>query len=318
MLYFTRNFNYFTKRGIRGPKPVVGIGNLWELMFTPVAELKIKRFKKYGKLYGVFEGNRPVLKVGDPALVKEILQRESDVFQTRRDVSNAKHPIVDLIIGKRGDEWRRMRSTASPKTTGQLRALYPLIRQSLTELLTTLTAHVTHNKGNTVDMNAWFERYAIDVLARTLFDTNTGAYTDPNDPFLVNARRVYRPPLWKIVVTLLVPTRVLNILNIKTETDDRAVDFWYEISQNLLKRRKQDEKSVGSGLKSTGHELLSDNELISQLFASLNGGFASVASALAFCCHELALNAHIQDRLHREVTDGLPPMDAIDHNNYDL
>ncbi|CAG2110102.1 unnamed protein product [Medioppia subpectinata] len=309
--YFTRNFNYFKKRGIIGPRPVPVLGNLWDVIFVSNPELEVQRFKKYGKIYGVFEGQKPILRIGEPAIVKEIIVKEFNTFQTRRDTSNAKHPIVDLIVTLRGDEWRRMRSTGSPTTSVQLRTMYPLVSQSANEFVNALAKRVTPDGDNTLDMKAWFECYAMDVLAVCIFGAKTGAYTDPNDPFVVNARKIFRPPGWKIVATLVVPTFLLDMFNIKTETDDTATNFFYKITLKLLR-----EKEERSRADNPGQKMLSENELISQLFASMNGGFEAASSIMAFCAHELALHQDLQERLYREVL-ALPPLDAAGEPDYE-
>jgi hypothetical protein len=48
----TRNYNYWTKRGLKGPKPKVGFGNALDRVLTPMPLLELKWFKQFGKLYG--------------------------------------------------------------------------------------------------------------------------------------------------------------------------------------------------------------------------------------------------------------------------
>ncbi len=50
--YFTRSFNYWTDRGLKGPKPIICFGNIFAAKFTPMPLLEIEFNKKFGKLYG--------------------------------------------------------------------------------------------------------------------------------------------------------------------------------------------------------------------------------------------------------------------------
>jgi hypothetical protein len=50
--FWTRNHNYWIKRGLKGPKPTIGFGNLWDRIFTPMPLLEMEWYKKYGKVYG--------------------------------------------------------------------------------------------------------------------------------------------------------------------------------------------------------------------------------------------------------------------------
>ncbi|CAG2106565.1 unnamed protein product [Medioppia subpectinata] len=373
--YFTRNFDFFTKQGITGPKPWVGIGNLWELFFTSMPELELERYKKFGKIYGVFEGNKPILRIGDPELVKKVLVKEFNVYQTRRETSNAKHPVIDLIISQAsGDDWRRMRSTATPTfSSAKLRKVFKLLDQSMNGFVEALKTKAVPQR--VVDMKWWFACYSMDVIANCIFGASTQAYTDPTDPIVVNARSLYRPKFWKIVVTLLFPTRLLNWLNIHSETNDQAIDYFVQITRKLL-RLKEAEGREGAAKNSQfndfvdilmrrnaidkvldgegdGHEggeqededdgelnplddgmaakivskpktttaapdvkvpspkpfdgrkPMTDDEIIAQVFSSLNGGFEATTNALAFCAHELALHPDVQERLYEEVNDAL-------------
>ncbi|CAG2115947.1 unnamed protein product, partial [Medioppia subpectinata] len=186
--YFTRNFGFFTKQGIGGPRPLPGVGNLWEMYFTSMPDLELQRYKKYGKIYGVFEGNKPILRIGDPELVKQIMVKDFHVYQTRRPGSNARHPVTDLIISQsREDEWRRMRTMSTPSfSTAKLRRVCELMNRSLDQFVDAVRTKALPER--VVDMKWWYACYAMDVIANCIFGATTQAYTDPNDPMVVNGR----------------------------------------------------------------------------------------------------------------------------------
>ena len=50
--YLNRNFNYWSSRGIKGPKSVVLAGNFLDLFYKPFHEIEEERVKKYGPIYG--------------------------------------------------------------------------------------------------------------------------------------------------------------------------------------------------------------------------------------------------------------------------
>jgi len=49
--YFTRNFDYWVKRGIKGPKPLPIVGNIIPIS-KPLHELRKEWYQKFGKVYG--------------------------------------------------------------------------------------------------------------------------------------------------------------------------------------------------------------------------------------------------------------------------
>ncbi|CAG2117139.1 unnamed protein product, partial [Medioppia subpectinata] len=136
-IHLTRNFGYFDAMGLKGPKPVAIFGNLWDMMYTSKPDIEIQRYHKYGKIYGIFEGSRPIIQVGDPETIKQVLVEDFRLFNTKIRITNVGHPIIDrMLVSVRGEQWRRMRAAVQPAfTTARTRRHYPLVRQCVTEQL---------------------------------------------------------------------------------------------------------------------------------------------------------------------------------------
>ena len=50
--YLSRNFNYWSKLGINGPRPLPGFGNILDFFIIPRPKQEINWLRKYGKIYG--------------------------------------------------------------------------------------------------------------------------------------------------------------------------------------------------------------------------------------------------------------------------
>lgn len=77
-LYLTRNFEYWTRRGIHGPKPYPYVGTypktyLYQTatQMSETSDIYWKYFRKH-RFVGVFESGDPKLLILDPALVSDI------------------------------------------------------------------------------------------------------------------------------------------------------------------------------------------------------------------------------------------------------
>ncbi|GBO36083.1 hypothetical protein AVEN_64986-1, partial [Araneus ventricosus] len=57
--YSTRNFDYWSKRNLPFVKPTPFVGSVGAYAKRPIHEVDEERYKKYGRLYGTFEGTRP-------------------------------------------------------------------------------------------------------------------------------------------------------------------------------------------------------------------------------------------------------------------
>ena len=88
-------------------------GNLWEISTEGRYSL-IKRWtKKYGKVFGYYEGIQPVLEVADPDMVREILMKQFDNFEQRTSMFDNSR---DLYVGMgeaTGDRWKRIRKISN-------------------------------------------------------------------------------------------------------------------------------------------------------------------------------------------------------------
>ncbi|CAG2174138.1 unnamed protein product, partial [Oppiella nova] len=153
--------HYWAKLGIKGPTPIVGFGNVLTKFIWEKTEVEVYWISKYGKLYGLYDGNQPVLSVGDPKLLKDVLVRDFHIFDDRIN-NRFSHPLLSHDINVAvGNEWKRQRSVISPIfTSGKMRRMYPLIRECVTELLDVMQTYAA--TGLEVDMKRLFSNYTID------------------------------------------------------------------------------------------------------------------------------------------------------------
>ena len=82
--YETRNSNYWKERGIDGPKPLLFIGNMWGIWKWVQGHVDRQRAAEYGKVYGIYEGNKPLLMISDAFLIRSIFIKDFYCFTSRR------------------------------------------------------------------------------------------------------------------------------------------------------------------------------------------------------------------------------------------
>ncbi|CAG2115974.1 unnamed protein product, partial [Medioppia subpectinata] len=95
--YSTRNHKYWRSRGVKGPKPWPLIGNLYQVFLKPRCVYGLHNYKTYGKIYGYFDGNKPVLSVAEPELIRDILVKDFHKFVDRVGISLG-HPIFERSL----------------------------------------------------------------------------------------------------------------------------------------------------------------------------------------------------------------------------
>eukprot|EP00051_Salpingoeca_urceolata_P016717 m.223841 g.223841 ORF g.223841 m.223841 type:complete len:751 (-) comp18760_c0_seq1:103-2355(-) len=125
-LYVSR-YSYWYVRGIRGPIPLPVFGTHLAEFFVPLQELEEQRYKKFGRVYGVFDGSKPALVVAHPEAVTAIMRKEDrTTFVDRRAVTTI-HPVMSLFLSSlEGDHWRRVRRLVMHAFSDRnLRAIVP-------------------------------------------------------------------------------------------------------------------------------------------------------------------------------------------------
>lgn len=91
--YNTSKFDFWKKRGIPGPKPVIFFGTIKDVILQK--KLLLEYYKeiydtyKDAPLIGFFIKTMPILMIKDPALIKDVLITDSTIF-TGRGVSYSK------------------------------------------------------------------------------------------------------------------------------------------------------------------------------------------------------------------------------------
>uniref|UniRef100_A0A671DZS5 unspecific monooxygenase n=1 Tax=Rhinolophus ferrumequinum TaxID=59479 RepID=A0A671DZS5_RHIFE len=96
--YGTSTHGLFKKLGIPGPKPVPFFGTVLGYR-KGVWDFDKKCFKKYGNMWGFYDGRQPVLAVTDPDMIKTVLVKECySVFTNRRQTLILMKPIYQFFL----------------------------------------------------------------------------------------------------------------------------------------------------------------------------------------------------------------------------
>ncbi|CAG2179633.1 unnamed protein product, partial [Oppiella nova] len=239
--YLTRNHNYWNKLGVKGPKPIIGFGTVLYQFFREKSYIELDWIHKYGKIYGTFEGNEPILTVGEPELIKNILVKDFHVFNYRSTntiLESKAHPIlVNNLLATNGNQWKRIRSIVSPTfSSGRMKKMFPMIKQCLNELLNTLEMYANDKKE--VDMKLMYENLTMDVISTCAFATKTNSYKDPNSPFIKNAHKSLNPKSYRLVLSIMLPKFVMKFINMKHTIEETCCEFFFKLTRLIINDRK--------------------------------------------------------------------------------
>ncbi|KAL1476230.1 hypothetical protein MTO96_036663 [Rhipicephalus appendiculatus] len=107
-----KTFDFFRGTGIQGPTPNLFSGNFYQFWHERTLEVMDEWFKKYGDIFGMFNGDAPFVLVKDVELLRRVFVSDFGQFIDRGTVSRALNETRGLrnaISLARGDRWKPLR-----------------------------------------------------------------------------------------------------------------------------------------------------------------------------------------------------------------
>ncbi|XP_033908411.1 cytochrome P450 3A27-like [Acipenser ruthenus] len=333
-LFFTLLFVYgiwphrlFKKLGIPGPRPLPFIGTFLEYR-KGIHGFDMGCFKKYGRMWGIYDGRLPILAVMDTAMIKTILVKECYSLFTNRRNLGLNGELYDALSIVEDEAWKRIRSVLSPSfTSGRLKEIFPIVKQYADTLLRNVQKKA--DAKETVQMKEMFGAYSMDVVTSTSFSVNIDSLNNPKDPFVTNIKKMMKFTLFNpfLLILILFPfllplLKKLNVAFIPTS----IMDFFYASFRKIKSDRKKNDHTAGSRVdflqlmvdsqipdNSAQSETdeqpskgLTDHEILSQAMLFVFAGYETTSTTLSFLIYNLATNPKAMTKLQEEIDRVLP------------
>ncbi|XP_040430792.1 cytochrome P450 3A9-like [Cygnus olor] len=322
--YGTWPFGLFKKLGIPGPRPLPFFGTCLEYR-KGFLEFDNECFRKYGKMWGIYDGRQPVLAVMDPKIIKSVLVKECySTFTNRRHVDLA--GVLNNAVSLAEDEqWKRIRTVLSPTfTSGKLKEMFPIMKHYGEILVKNVQKRV--EKDNSIPVKDIFGSYSMDVVTSTSFGVNIDSMNNPKDPFVREMKKLVKFDFFDpvFIVSFVFPffCPLLAKMNVSVFPSD-AVDFFMRSISKIKQDREKDtqkgrvdflqmmiesQKSTSNGNSEVNHthKALTDIEVLSQAFIFIFAGYEPTSNTLCYLAYELALHPDVQQKLVDEIDTILP------------
>ncbi|XP_074056018.1 cytochrome P450 3A24-like [Macrotis lagotis] len=328
-LYGTWTHKIFKNLGIPGPAPLPFFGTILSYR-KGFIDFDVACFKKYGKIWGFYDGRQPVLAIMDPEIIKSVLVKECySVFTNRRSFGPV-GILEDGVTIARDDHWKRIRTVLSPTfTSGKLKEMFPIINQYGDVLVKNMQKNTEKNK--TVTVKDIFGAYSMDVITSTSFGVNIDSLNNQNDPFVREIKKLIRfnfldPLLLTIAIfPFLVPLfKKLDVSIFPKE----AIDFLTKAVKKIKEERKKNpqihrvdflqllmESQTSKNSETDSYKELSDEEVLAQSIIFLFAGYETTSSVLSFLFYNLATHPEVQQKLQQEIDASLPNKESVTYEN---
>uniref|UniRef100_A0A673J7C7 unspecific monooxygenase n=1 Tax=Sinocyclocheilus rhinocerous TaxID=307959 RepID=A0A673J7C7_9TELE len=313
--------SFFKKLGIPGPKPLPFFGTMLEYR-KGFHQFDVECFKKYGRVWGIYDARQPVLCIMDQSIFKTILVKECYSLFTNRRNFRLNGPLYDAVSIVEDDDWRRIRSILSPSfTSGRLKEMFGIMKTHSHILVDNLGQTAT--RGEAVDVKEFFGAYSMDVVTSTAFSVDIDSLNNPKDPFVTNIKKMLKFDLLNplFLITALFPfiTPVLEKMDFAFFPTS-VTDFFFAVRQtlhtnNAMKRVDFLQLMVDSQTAGKEHteKGLSDHEILSQSMIFIFGGYETTSSTLSFFFYNLATNPEAMKKLQEEIDQTFPDKAPVDY-----
>nr|AUX14916.1 cytochrome p450 CYP3A177 [Kryptolebias marmoratus] len=334
LLYGYWPYGTFKKLGISGPKPLPFFGTLlhYRKGFFNFDE---ECYKKYGKIWGIYDGRQPVLCIADPAMIKTVLIKECYSLFTNRRNFRLNGPLYDAVSIAEDDQWRRIRSVLSPSfTSGRLKEMFAIMKRHSTNLVSSI-------KKKSITLALWYSNisvctyrffgpYSMDIVTSTAFSVDIDSLHNPSDPFVTNIKKMLKfdllSPLFLAVAFFPFVGPIMEKLEFSFFPKS-VTDFFYaslkKIKSNREKSRlqgrvdflqlmidSQKNNNLSEGQEDKG---LNDHEILSQSMIFLFAGYETTSSSLTFLAFNLATNPEVMKKLQEEIDATFPNKAPVEY-----
>ncbi|XP_067135814.1 uncharacterized protein [Centruroides vittatus] len=323
-IYLTRNFGYWSNLGVPEVPPMIFTGSMRLDFSTSLGVREQKWYRKYGKIFGIYEGSNPVLMIADPNLMKDILVKD---FQSFTDLRRLKFgdPIIDrMLFVQTGEKWKDMRSIMTPAfTVSKMKMMTKLINECA-QILIGNFLEAAENKIE-VDIDKYFGAYVTDVTAKCAFGITLDSRKDPNNPFVKAARNTRSPVPWRIYLSILFPG-LAKFLRLSF-FDPTTSQFFKQVIMKVIEQRKKmkDEDKPNDFLQSllnlerdvnnAKKKSLELEDIVAQCIMFFIGGYILTNATFLFAVHELAVHRNIQEKLIKEIDETFKDKEDVDYDS---
>lgn len=323
--YLTADFDYWTSRGINGPKPIPFFGNIVEFLMGKknMGDFYKEIYDRYPKesMVGVFLRGNPVLVIKDPEYIKQVLIKDFTIFANRHSkVYEKAEPMSMHLFRLDAVRWRPLRMRLSPVfTTGKLKDMFHLLLNCSDHFEKYLDEIVS--KDSIVECRNMTSKFTLDVIGSCAFGLEMNALKEENNQFQRIGRKIFRSTPRVMIRNILkeIPWFYKNFGYIFDDHD--VTKFLTDITRETIEYRKRNNVCRNDfvdtliDLKDNPGKLginnVTDEFIAAQLFVFFAAGFETSSATMSHAIYELAQNQSIQEKIRKEIKEVLDSADGV-------
>lgn len=333
--YYSWIHTYWKRRGISGPQGWPFLGSFHELadVNNPRVIIIQNWAKKFGKVFGYYEGATPVLVVGDPDMLQEMFIKKFEYFNARKttnyihgDLEDKKEePLVNVFFSY-GSRWKKLRALNNPAlSVKSLREVHDTIDNSIICMMEIMSKH---EDGKPFNIHEYFQELTFDVICRVAMGKSYSEQWNNKEVKLVQTmfNKTQRVLPWYLAV--LFPQFENTVKNIfilhKNVRGGHSLELWMYCRTTVGNKYQDWMDNIKQGVENPPNDFIEMfldynketlvncdraqkieilNAITSSCFAFIIAGYDTTANTLAYACHMLMKNPEIIKKAQQELDE---------------
>ncbi|XP_037935752.1 probable cytochrome P450 28d1 [Teleopsis dalmanni] len=315
-VFLTWNFDYWKKRGVRGPKPTPLLGSFPSL-FTQKQHFAndlndiYRKYKNDENYVSVFLMRAPQLMILDPALVHEVFVtafkhfHDNDVARlvdTKKDPLIANNPFIAT-----GHAWKEQRSLVSPGMTGtRIKVAYSVMQKVCNSFCDYIEKEIKMMHKDGINGKELSLRFTAENVCDSVLGINARSFTNDRIPVAENVKVFAENNTIFLIYSIfagLFPSAI-NFYKAKF-FPKHCEEFFINLMKQAFKMRQENKTDrqdfLNHLLSMSEKKELNYIELASHTMTFLIDGLDTTATAISHCLLFLARSPDVQEKLHEEI-----------------
>jgi len=278
-----------------GPKGRPIIGNVFEPRGDAIGYFT-KCFRDYGDIVFLRFLGVPMCLINRPDCIESVLVTQNNNFEKSKDYRALRRVLGNGLLTSEGEFWRRQRKLVQPAFHQFRIAAYAEVMVAYTERML-----ASWKDGEERDIHEAMMRLTLDIVAKTLFDTDVSREAeDVGAALQVLMNKFFRQAGFALLLPRSIPIPTTRHLRRAVGQLDKVI---YEIirrrragtsaSDDLLSVLLQAQDDEGLGM--------TDRQLHDEIMTLFLAGHETTANALSWTWLQLGQHPEVEEKLSEEL-----------------
>ncbi len=278
-----------------GPKGLPIVGNVFEPRGDAIGYFT-KCFREYGDIVFLRFLGVPLCLLNRPDCIESVLVTQHNNFEKSKDYRALRRVLGNGLLTSEGEFWRRQRKLVQPAFHQERIAAYAEVMVAYTERML-----ASWKDGQGLDAHEAMMRLTLDIVAKTLFDTDVSREAEDVGAALhVLMGKFFRQAAFALLLPSSIPIPTTRHLQ-------RAVGQLDKVIYEIIRRRRasaaisgdllsvllqaQDDEGLG----------MTDRQLHDEIMTLFLAGHETTANALSWTWLLLGQHPEVEEKLAEEL-----------------